>query len=107
MPGMSRPCNSKDQQEDDNNEQDNNHSEEQGVGIDQHGDHNDQQNDAAIVRQDADVKENAVIGQFVIVEYGGQKFPGTIISLNSECALVSALTKCKTVSWKWPNLKTN
>ena len=95
IPVISRPCNSKDRLEDDNNEQDNVDSEEQDVGIDQHGDRNDHQNDAANVRQDANVKESAVIGQLVIVEYEGQKFPSKIISLDSEGALVSTLTKCK------------
>ena len=40
IPGISIPCNSKDQQEDDNNEKDNNSSKVQALGIKQHSNHN-------------------------------------------------------------------
>ena len=79
IPVISRPCNSKDHLEDGNNEQDNVDSEEQDVGIDQHGDRNDQQNDAANVRQDANVKESAVIGQLVRVTIFLKAKIGTLV----------------------------
>ena len=47
----------------------------------------------------------AAIGQFVIVMYEGQKFPGKIVSLDDEGALVSTLRKCKHVGWTWPTFK--
>ena len=51
------------------------------------------------------MKNKAAIGQFVIVQFAGQKFPGRIVSLDDESALVSMLQKCKNVCWAWPTFK--
>ena len=44
-------------------------------------------------------------GEFVIVQYEGQKFPGKVTKIESEGAVVSTLTKCKRSGWKFPQLK--
>ena len=51
------------------------------------------------------MRNKAAVGQFVIVQYEGQKFPGKIVSLDDEGALVSTLRKCNNVGWAWPTFK--
>lgn len=42
------------------------------------------------------------IGDFVIVKYEGEYFPGIINDTNIGTALVSVMTMSGPVNWKWP-----
>ena len=49
-------------------------------------------------------KKNVAAGEYIIVEYKAQQFPGKLTSVESEGA-VSTLTKCKRNGWRCPQTK--
>ena len=88
--------------EDSDNESENGDPEEESM------EDGDLSNDESI--SDADVEGSKIMdvaaeGEFVIVQYEGQKFPGKVTSVMSEGAVVSTLTKCKRIGWKFPQTK--
>ena len=50
-------------------------------------------------------KKDVAAGEYIIVEYDGQQFPGKVTSVESEGAVVTTLTKCKRNGWRWPQTK--
>jgi len=51
---------------------------------------------------DDDLEELYKIGDFVIVHYEGEYFPGIVNDTNQTSALVSVMTMSGS-GWKWPN----
>lgn len=43
------------------------------------------------------------VGQFVVVNYEGSEFPGSVKSVEETGAVVSVMQKCIKHGWKWPN----
>ena len=57
------------------------------------------------VETEGSKKMDVAEGEFVIVQYEGQQFPGKVTSVENEGAVVSTLTKCKQNGWRWPQAK--
>uniref|UniRef100_A0A0L8H363 Uncharacterized protein n=1 Tax=Octopus bimaculoides TaxID=37653 RepID=A0A0L8H363_OCTBM len=55
-----------------------------------------------MVRAENTERQSSFVGNSVVVRYEGQTFPGQVISTGSDGALVSSLTKCKKIGWRWP-----
>lgn len=54
------------------------------------------------IYDDYDLEELYKIGDFVIVQYEGEYFPGVVNDTNLTSALVSVMTMSGS-GWKWPN----
>ena len=57
------------------------------------------------VETEGSKKMDVAKGEFVIVQYEGQQFPGKVTSVENEGAVVSTLTKCKRNGWRWLQAK--
>ena len=67
------------------------------------------QDDLPVTTTPAGTKHNmaqtVTVGQFVMVDYEGSKFPGQVTSLEKDGAVVSVLAKSKAEGWRWPKSK--
>ena len=65
---------------------------------------NESSSDIDVEADGSNIVDIAKQGEFVIVQYEGQRFLGKVTKIESEGAVVSTLTKCKRSGWKFPQL---